>query len=280
MAHRIFLSHNHADKPLVEAVALRLAAIFGQDQVFYDSWSIRPGDGIIDQMNKGLEAPEFVFFFVSANSLDSGMVKLEWQNALYAATKGKTRIIPVRVDGTAMPAVLMQTLYIDMHTIGLEAAIAQVVSVTQGDATFTPQHLGFSNLTFTASNSADGTIHIVVRASHLLEPNPKFLLLVNNPVDEIGWETTGAFIGGYNAGIKLDNGIVTNGILMRPMDVSLTPAHPVRLRLIKKGAAPISFLGVLHEPSENKWVPVPASQQGIIVSGNIGGNQPTRLTAS
>jgi len=65
------------DKPLIEPVAIRLGAIFGQNQVFYDSWSIKPGDGIIDQMNKGLEAPEFVFFFVSANSLNSGMVKLD-----------------------------------------------------------------------------------------------------------------------------------------------------------------------------------------------------------
>lgn len=47
------------------------------------------------------------------------MVKLEWQNALYAASKGKMRILPVRVDGSTMPPVLMQTLYIDMHTVGL-----------------------------------------------------------------------------------------------------------------------------------------------------------------
>ena len=140
MTHKIFLSHNHNDKPLVEPIALQLANIFDQEKVFYDSWSIRPGEGIIDQMNNGLEAPEFVFFFVSANSLASGMVKLEWQNALYAASKGKTRIIPVRVDGSAMPPVLMQTLFIDMHTVGLEAAIAQIVSVTQGNASFTPQH--------------------------------------------------------------------------------------------------------------------------------------------
>ena len=148
MAHRIFLSHNHSDKPIVDPVAIRLRAIFGEKQIFYDSWSIKPGDGIIDQMNKGLKAPEFVFFFVSAASLKSGMVKLEWQNALYAASKGKTHIIPVRVDGTPMPPVLMQTLYIDMHTIGLEAAIAQIVSVAQGNASFTPQHDGFSNLTY------------------------------------------------------------------------------------------------------------------------------------
>lgn len=97
-------------------------------------------------MNKGLEAPEFVFFFVSANSLPSGMAKLEWQNALYSAPKGKTRIVPVRVDGSEMLPVLKQTLFIDMHTAGLEAAIAQIVIVTQGRASFTPQHAGFSNL--------------------------------------------------------------------------------------------------------------------------------------
>ena len=92
IAHRVILSHNHNHKPLVEAIALRLAAICGQDQVFYDSWSIRPGDGIIDQMNKGLEAFELVFFFVSANSLASGMAKLAWQNAIHSAPKGKTRM--------------------------------------------------------------------------------------------------------------------------------------------------------------------------------------------
>src|SRR5882672_11296452 len=170
MAYRVFLSHNHNDKPLVEAVALKLAGIFGQDQVFYDSWSIRPGDGIIDQMNNGLEVPEFVFFFLSANSLSSGMVKLEWQNALYSASKGKTRIVPVRVDGSEMPPVLKQTLFTDMHTVGLEAAIAQIVSVTQGHASFTPQHQGFSNLSYSATVEASGAINIVVRASHLMEP--------------------------------------------------------------------------------------------------------------
>jgi hypothetical protein len=58
----IFLSHTHADKPVVEPVALQLSEIFGMQNVFYDSWSIQPGDGIIDKMNEGLTAPDFVFF--------------------------------------------------------------------------------------------------------------------------------------------------------------------------------------------------------------------------
>lgn len=263
MGYKIFLSHNHKDKPLVEAVALKLASIFGQDQVFYDSWSIRPGDGIIEQMNKGLEAPEFVFFFVSANSLASGMVKLEWQNALYAASSGKTRIVPIRVDGSEMPAVLKQTLFIDMHTVGLEAAIAQIVSVTQGHASFTPQHQGFSNLTYSTSIEADGSIEMTVRASHLMEPNPHFLLIVPNEEAEIAWELVNKqpFTGGFNKGVVTSvDGSQRNGISMRPMGGALTPNHPVRIRLKKKGEAVIALLGVLHQMAENEWVPIPIAQ--------------------
>lgn len=262
MPHKIFLSHNHNDKPVVEGVAVRLAEIFGQDQVFYDSWSIQPGDGIIDQMNKGLEAPEFVFFFVSANSLNSGMVKLEWQNAIYSATQGQTRIIPVRVDGTAMPPVLMQTLYIDLHTIGLEAAIAQIVSVTQGNASFTPQHQGFSNLTYSTTTDANGTIDIVVKASHLMEPNPHFMMLVGNKEAEIDCSLSGGGIsmGGFNSDIKLDDGSLHNGITIRPMAGVLTPAFPVGMQLKQKGTTKIELIGVMHEVSKHNWVSLPVAQ--------------------
>ena len=258
MPHKIFLSHNHHDKPVVEPVAIRLAEIFGQSQVFYDAWSIRPGDGIIDQMNNGLEAPEFVFFFVSANSLQSGMVKLEWQNALYAASHGKTRIIPVRVDGTAMPSVLTQTLYIDMHTIGLEAGIFQIVSVTQGNASFTPQHQGFSNLTYNTSTDASGQIDIVIRASHLMEPNPNFLLMVTNPETEVEWETPGApgCYWAFHTAPFLGHGIAANGIMLRPMNATLTPAYPVRLRLKPKGNSVLEMQGVWHQKGENEWAPI------------------------
>ena len=260
VTHKIFLSHNYKDKPLVEPVALKLAGIFGHDKVFYDAWSIRPGDGIIDQMNKGLEAPEFVFFFVSATSLASGMVKLEWQNALYTASKGKTRIIPVRVDGCDMPAVLRQTLFIDMHTIGLDAAISQIVSVTQGYASFTPQHQGFSNLTYTAIKGEGGSIEVAVQASHLMEPNSSFLIVTPNPEDEIAWKmkNDSGFMGGFNQGFVSDqNGRKFNAISMRPMGGTLTPDHPFRALLTKKGDTDIAVIGVMHQKRENQWVPVP-----------------------
>lgn len=73
----IFISHTAKDKAIVEPIALRLAQVYGQNNVFYDSWSIQPGDGIIDKMNEGLTNCKFFFFFVSKNSLQSNMVKLE-----------------------------------------------------------------------------------------------------------------------------------------------------------------------------------------------------------
>ena len=48
----IYISHTKADKPLVEPIAQKIAGVFGQENVFYDSWSIQPGDGIIDRLTR------------------------------------------------------------------------------------------------------------------------------------------------------------------------------------------------------------------------------------
>jgi hypothetical protein len=58
----IFISHNHKDKTIVEPIAIKISEIFGREKVFYDSWSMQPGDGIVDKMNEGLEKTKFFFF--------------------------------------------------------------------------------------------------------------------------------------------------------------------------------------------------------------------------
>ncbi|WP_313291547.1 toll/interleukin-1 receptor domain-containing protein [Rhizobium rhizoryzae] len=125
MAHQIFLSHKHEDKPVVEPVAIRLKEIFGEEAIFYDSWSIKPGDGIIEKMNEGLTAPKFVFFFVSELALQSGLVRMEWQNALLKSSRGETRLVPVRIGNVPMPEVLKQNLYIDLYSVGIEVGLNQ-----------------------------------------------------------------------------------------------------------------------------------------------------------
>ena len=251
MAHRIFLSHKHEDKPVVEPVALRLREIFGEDAVFYDSWSIKPGEGIIEKMDEGLQAPEFVFFFVSERSLTSGLVKIDWQNALLKASKGERRLIPVRLHNVTLPEVLRQNLYIDMYSVGLEIGLNQIVNVVQGNSSFTPQHEGFSNLTWESKRNGDGSLEIIVTASHFMEPNPNFIVLLENTANEISVELGGGgpcLSGYYDKPFPTLRG---NGFTIAPMGGAITPERPFKIALKPKpeGGQP-KLLGVVHGWSE------------------------------
>ena len=142
----IFLSHNSKDKIIVEPFANHLADVYGRDNVFYDSWSIQPGDGIIDKMNEGLAHSDYFFFFVSKNSLNSSMVKLEWQNALYKAAKGQIRFIPIKLEQCEMPNLLQQTLYLDVYKNGIEVVIRQMIDIVNGNNTYHNINSNFENV--------------------------------------------------------------------------------------------------------------------------------------
>ena len=47
----IFISYNHKDQQLVDMVARQLELSFGRNSIFYDRWSMQPGDSIIGKMN-------------------------------------------------------------------------------------------------------------------------------------------------------------------------------------------------------------------------------------
>ena len=50
MTEKIFISYNHKDQLLIDTVARRLVLEFGKNNIFYDAWSIQPGDSIIGKM--------------------------------------------------------------------------------------------------------------------------------------------------------------------------------------------------------------------------------------
>ena len=60
------------------------------------------------------------FFFISQNSLNSSMVDLEWQMALYKATKEGIKFIHIKVDDCYQTQILLSTLYIDMFGITIK----------------------------------------------------------------------------------------------------------------------------------------------------------------
>lgn len=256
----IFLSHNFNDKPVVEPVAIELRKIFGQESVFYDSWSIRPGDGIIDKMNEGLASPDFVIFFVSEKSLKSNMVKLEWQSALYQATHGKVKFIPVRVDGATMPAIIMQKKYVDMFTNGLTTAIKQIRDIVLGTDDFVPQHENFSNITFSVIGDPETELRVTIKASHLQESNPKFMFLLRNAHENvILWiEGAPAVQSGPDQN-RMIEGIGEVGCkICAPFSGILRPNFPIVFTLTpKKGTGAVDLAGVMHEISANCFNTIP-----------------------
>lgn len=254
----IFISHTESDKPVVEPVALRLQEIFGEDAVFYDSWSIRPGDGIIAKMNDGLANPRFVFFFVSEASLKSKMVELEWQNSLMKATKGQCKMIPIRVDGSPMPALLIQTLYIDMFSNGVEVATRQIIDVIQGTKGFEPAHARFSNLTWSEEGDRSKEVLVTIRASHLMEPNPQFLVLMNNDDKQVGIRLADGkpHVGGFNSGVVV-SGHKVNAFAIAPIIGAITPRHPVQISISSKDGSPIILRGIMHRSSGDEYTSIP-----------------------
>lgn len=252
----IFISHTAADKPIVEPIANRLAAVYGIDQVFYDSWSIQPGDGIIDKMDEGLSKCKFFFFFVSKNSLQSNMVKLEWQNAIIKSTKAQAKIIPVKLDDCMMPSILLQTLYIDVYGKGMENAIRQMIDVINGRNTFVSSAQVYENIRGYVNEISNQKIEIEFRAETYLEPISRYAILIKNTEDDISYKCTsdGMFMNGFNSGIVLNNGISCNAVAIT-VNRATSPGFPVKVVLESK--TELQFLGLMRAENAEKYRVIP-----------------------
>lgn len=253
----IFMSHNYKDKAIVESISKQIAEFFGYDKVFYDSWSIQPGDGIIDKMNQALETCQFFFFYVSKNSLQSNMVKLEWQSALLKATKGNCKFIPVRIDDCSFPIIFMQILYIDIYEQGLDVGLRQMIDVINGRNTFRPKP-EFSNLCTTISKSGTKTF-IEIRPQFYMEPISKYAILLSNSEDEIKYKITsdqGATMQGFNNNIELNNGTKCNAIFIELFRAT-TPNYPLTLEIEEQKGSQLKFIGVLKGDNNTDFKGIP-----------------------
>lgn len=251
----IFISHNSKDKPIVEPIAARLAEMYGYANVFYDSWAIRPGDGIIDKMNEGLEKCEFFFFFVSHNSLTSEMVKMEWQNALMKKTKTGIRFIPIRVDNSVLPAIISQMLYLDLFTYGPETITRQMIDVINGNA-IKPVNKE-SNLVVYREFLENGMRErYTCSAKFYYEPITFFAVITLYKEEEIKDQKCpyeGMYVGGFNKSFPLPN---LNAIAFS-LGRGITPSLPFVFEVaVKEKKYDMIGIYIVHKQGEHEYVPV------------------------
>lgn len=253
----IFLSHTHADKPLIAPIADTLAKKYGKDNVFYDSWSVQPGDGIIDRMSKGLEDCRYFFYFMSNKSISSKMVDLEWQNALFKSTKGEVKIIPVKLDDCIVPAILLQTLYIDICSSGIEMATRQMIDVIDGNNTYQEISNNFVNEYANVELNTDRSelrIDFCVKA--YTEPSPRYSIVLYNDENDISITNIdlGVHMSGFHEGFVSFEGKEFNGFSVIPIQ-PIKPNLPARFLVNATQGKIIKLLAILRaidlETSEN-----------------------------
>jgi len=255
----IFLSHNYKDKAFVEHIARILEDIYGRERIFYDSWSIQPGDGIIDKMNSGLEKAEFFFFFITGNSLASKMVTMEWQNALMKSTQTTLKFIPIKCDDSIVPALLTQNLYLDLYSNGVESVSAQMKDIIDGESTFKPEKPEFSNLSYDLKVNDDNSIILHISAGYFLEPIPDCLLLFEDDLDQNSYSCTideNMYSSGFQKDLKLDNGTSYDAIFVA-VNRGITKKIPMIVSLSRKDGNQLRLKLVLHKKETNKWVEIP-----------------------
>ena len=257
----IFLSHSSKDKELIEPLAVRLKAVFGQENIFYDSWSIKPGDGIIEKMNEGLEKCQWFFWFISHSSLASQMVSLEWEAGLIAMTKGHAKFIPVRIDNSEIPLIILNKKYIDLYQNGFEVGLRQIVELIQGIDSATSAVKGFNNVVSTIEYNTPQECVITFEARYTMEPYSEFMIAFNSNTDDIEDHrllTDAMYSGGFNKNTEFDNGIKLDIFTLNARR-NLAPGFPVRILFKAKEGQTINVAGTLKKINENRYEPIPIS---------------------
>lgn len=252
----IFISYRHDDQQAVREFAIKLSEAYGQENVFYDEWSIQPGDGIIDAMSAGLDRCRFFFFFVTKSSLASGMVKLEWQNALCkSANNEDIKFIPVRLAPCEFPSILRQTLYIDAYSQGLEVALRQMYDVINGQNTFRKAGSEFHNLTASINWESDSACSIKISATTFMEPTSRYCIILRNDPADIDYtvESDALAITSTHINFLHFNGIPYNCIALA-VSRATTPEFPFRAKLSTKDNAKLDIFKIGHNPgNSNVW---------------------------
>lgn len=115
-----FISYSHVDTEVAVKIKNKLeehAARGRQIRVFLDEETIKPGENMVDKMNKGLSNAHFYLLLLSPASIDAEWPTAERDAALLIDPSGRAgRVIPVIVEGCEIPPLLRIRKWIDLRS--------------------------------------------------------------------------------------------------------------------------------------------------------------------
>jgi len=125
-----FLSHSSKDKPFIRQLATDLSS--HGIGVWLDEQRIRVGDSIPDQIAQGLAESDYFVVAISENSVNSGWVKKELNNALvHEVERRHVHILPAKLDKSEMPESIRDKKYADF-SMSYKSGLEQVLNAIQG----------------------------------------------------------------------------------------------------------------------------------------------------
>ena len=111
---RLFISYAHEDRPFVEKLASSLREL--DMSVWYDTLEVSVGDSLLDKINKGLQASDYVLVVLSKNSASSEWVRKEMNAAFFREIETKRVVLlPARLDDSAPPPLLFDKAFADFR---------------------------------------------------------------------------------------------------------------------------------------------------------------------
>lgn len=249
----IFISYNHLDEVIVDTIVRRLEIEFGRRNIFYDKWSICPGDSIIGKMNEGLEQFSTFFFMVSQNSLQSSMVTREWQSALMKTIKNNLKFVPIRLTDCEMPAIIGDVLYLDLINDGIDNVIEKMKLIVKKENVYKPLK-DIKNEYVEIKRLSDNNCEIKISTIYYAEQNPTFIFLCSISKNNLEISSKEVFYQTGNGSLELDfgYGMKKNEATYFTMTRPLVPNNPVYIDFIGKSREKLEIYLVFLKKGDSK----------------------------
>ena len=124
----VFISYNSADRH--EAIKLTEMLRQREVEVWIDEEQIAFGDSIPQRIAEGLRECDVILALVSSSWAESRWCQAEYESLLVREIEnGQTTVIPVRLDNTDLPPLLLQKKYFDIRVQGYPKFVYDLTSL-------------------------------------------------------------------------------------------------------------------------------------------------------